>query len=142
MTTDMKTWKILLVLAAAALASCTGEEPLGKWDPMVWKADVPVATADGAYAVAATGAELTFTCVNYSSPWIENAFSGGEYYYPPREVDDFHTITTGWLRAETRGDRLHVAFDANETAGERVVLLTVTAGDIFHTFKFRQAANE
>ena len=111
------------------------------WDPMVWKTEVSVQATNGVYNVSATGAEFTFSCNNYSSPWIENAVSNGEYYYPPRETNNYHTIMTDWFKAEISGNTLKVVFDANETAEERPLQLTVTAGDIFYTFKFKQFAD-
>lgn len=141
----MKPMKILrlalVMLAASCFASCNLDDPDGKWDPMKWKADVPVQTTDGVYTIRAVGEELTFSCRNYSSPWIASAVSNGEYFYPPREANDFNTITTDWFRAETSGNKLNVVFEANETTSERRLELTVTAGDIFYTFKFKQFAN-
>ena len=67
--------------------------------------------------------------------------SNGEYFYPPREANDFHTITTDWFKAEMSGNKLKVVFKANETAENRTLQLTVTAGDIFYTFKFKQLAS-
>ena len=141
-----KIWRLALtMLAAFSLASCSidgPDEPDGKWPSMVWKAEIPVEMTDGTYNVPATGAELTFACQNYSFPWVENALSNGEYYYPPREANDYKTITTDWFRAEINGNILKVVFEANETAEERLLLLEVTAGDIFYTFKFKQSANK
>lgn len=108
---------------------------------MEWEADVPVQITDGVYIFSETGTEFTFSCRNYSSPWIENAMSNGEYFYPPREANDFHTITTDWFQAEMSGSKLKVVFKANETAENRTLQLTVTAGDIFYTFKFKQLAS-
>lgn len=130
-----------LSLAVLILASCS-DDPDGKWDSMKWRAEVPVQTTDGVYHVPETGTELTFSCRNYSSPWIDNAMSNGEYYFPPREANDYHTITTDWFKAEISGNMLKVVFEANETAEERLLQLTVTAGDIFYTFKFKQSANK
>ena len=141
MITKMNTLKTLLMLAVLLLASCESTAPEGEWDPMIWKADVAVQKADGFYQVPAAGAELIFSCQNYSFPWISDAESNGEYFFPPREENDFHTITTDWFRAEAKGNKLHVKFEANGTAKERIVKLTVTAGDIFYTFGFRQSAN-
>ena len=140
----MKSLKILGIAFAmlAALASCSKDAPDGKWDAMVWKAEVPVRATDGVYTVPEAGAEFTFTCQNYSSPWIENALSGGNYYFPQDKAGDFHHISAGWFRAEMSGKRLTVVFEANETAEERLLTLTVTAGDIFHTFRFKQLANK
>ena len=138
----MKIWRIAFaMLAALSLASCSSDDPDGKWNPMVWKAEVPVQITDGNYTVSATGGEFTFSCQNYSSPWIENAMSNGEYFYPLRESNDYQTITTDWFKAEISGNKLKVVFEANDTAEERPLQLTVTAGDIFHTFKFKQFAN-
>ena len=130
-----------VMLSAVFLASCSSDDPEGKWDPMIWKTEVPVQATNGVYTVSATGSEITFVCRNYSSPWIENAVSAGEYHYPPREANDYHTITADWFKAEIKGNQLKVTFEDNETAKERPLELTVTAGDIFHTFKFIQYAN-
>lgn len=130
-----------VVLATVTLASCSIEEPDGKWDSMVWLADTPNQITDGVINVSANGCEMTFSCRNYSSPWIENAEFAGEYYYPPREGNNYHTVTTDWFYAEMKGNKLKVTFERNETTTERPIVLTVTAGDIFYTFKFKQFAN-
>ena len=85
---------------------------------------------------------MTFTCRNYSAPWIENAEYGGNYYFPPRENNNFHTITTDWFKAEIVGNKLCVTFDSNENHQARPLKLTVTAGDIFYTFRFEQSAKQ
>ena len=82
-----------------------------------------------------------FSCRNYSSPWIENAEFAGEYFFPPREENNYHAITTDWFHAELKGNKLKVTFERDETTTERPIVLTVTAGDIFYTFKFKQFAN-
>ena len=139
----MKIWRNILVMTVAVLSfnSCS-DDPDGKWDPMVWKAEEPVQTTDGVYNVSANGTVFTFSCQNYSFPWVENAESNGEYYYPPREENDYHTISADWFKVETNGNKLKVIFEANETKEERPLQLTVTAGDIFYTFKFKQVANK
>ena len=142
----MKKMKILrimfMMLAGFSIASCSTTDPDGKWDPMDWKAEVPVQTTDGIYDISANGTEFTFSCNNYSSTWIENAVSNGVYYYPSREANVYHVVTTDWFKAETIGNKLKIVFEANETAEERPLQLTVTAGDIFYTFKFKQFANK
>ena len=130
-----------MTVAVLSFNSCS-DDPSGKWDSMVWKAEGPVQTTGGVYAAATDGAVFSFACENYSSPWIENAVSEGEYYFPPREANDYHTISTGWFKAEISGNKLNVVFEANETAEERPLHLTVTAGDIFYTFKFVQFAEK
>ena len=139
----MKIWRIILVMIVVVLSfhSCSDNDPYGKWDPMVWKAEVPVLTTDGIYTASADGAEFTFSCQNYSLPWVENAVSNGKYYYPPREANNYHTISADWFKVEISGNTLKVVFEANETTSEKRLELTVTAGDIFYTFKFKQFAN-
>ncbi|MBR5688394.1 MAG: BACON domain-containing protein [Prevotella sp.] len=139
----MKIWRNILVMTVAVLSfnSCS-DDPDGKWDPMVWKAEGPVQMTDGVYDVSANGTVLAFSCQNYSFPWVEHAESNGEYYYPPREANDYHTISADWFKAETNENKLKVVFEANETKKERPLQLTVTAGDIFYTFKFKQVANK
>jgi len=140
----IKIWRIILVMTVVVLSfnSCSNDDPYGKWDSMVWKAEVPVLTTDGVYTASANGAEFTFSCQNYSSPWVENAVFNGEYYYPPREANNYHTISADWFKIEISGNILKVVFEANETAEEKPLQLTVTAGDIFYTFKFKQVSNK
>lgn len=139
----MKSWRIILVMTVAilSLVSCDREDPVGKWTPMDWEAEVPVQITDGIYNVSAAGSEFTFACQNYSKPWIADALFNGKYYFPPRELDDYRTITVDWFKAEISGNKLKVVFEANQTAEERPIQLTVTAGDCFYTFKFKQFAN-
>ncbi len=49
-------------------------------------------------------------------------------------------ITTDWFKAEIDGNVLKVVFEANDTAEQRPLQLTVTAGDIFFEFTFKQLA--
>ena len=133
---------MFMMLAAFSFVACSDDKD-GDWDPMVWKAEVPLQkTTDGIYHVSHTGGELTFSCRNYSGPWISDAMSNGEYYFPPREKNNYHTITADWFKAEISGNKLKVVFEPNDSKDERPLQLTVTAGDIFHTFKFEQFANK
>lgn len=138
----MKIWRVAFVMIVAVLSFNSCDQKDGDWESMKWKADIPVKTTDGVYHVKAAGDEFSFSCKNYSSPWIDHAVSNGEYYYPPREANDYHTISADWFKVAISGNKLTVVFDANETVEERPLLLTVTAGDIFYTFKFMQLAND
>lgn len=131
-----------MMIVAFSLASCEKDRLDGDWDSMVWKAEVPVVINDGVYDVSNRGGTFTFTCRNYSKPWIEYAASGGEYYYPRREKNDYHTIMADWFKAEIVGNKLTVFFEPNNESSEQFLSLTVTAGDIFHTFKFKQFAHQ
>lgn len=139
----MKLWRLtLMMLVALSLASCEKDRQDGDWDTMVWKTEVPVVKNGGIYDVSDGGETFTFTCSNYSKPWIEGAVSGGEHYYPNRENNDYHTIIADWFKAEIIGNKLTLSFEPNKKSNEQFLSLTVTAGDIFYTFKFKQFAHQ
>lgn len=54
---------------------------------------------------------------------------------------DYALIYSENFRAEILGNKLTVDFKANETSQIRNTAITVTAGDIFYTFRFKQSAN-
>ena len=136
----MKIWRLALaLLAALSLASCSSsDDPEGKWDAMVWKAEVPIQTTDGVYNVSGKGSEFTFVCRNYSAPWMADAVVNGAHYTPLRDANDYHSIAADWFKAEMSGNKLTVVIEANDSGEERLLQLTVTAGDIFYTFRFKQ----
>ena len=68
--------------------------------------------------------------------------SGEEHYFPDREKNDYHTIMADWFKAEIVGNKLTVFFEPNKESREHILSLTVTAGDIFHTFTFKQFAHQ
>lgn len=138
---------IMAITAVITLTSCNSDEYDGDWDDMIWKTEVKATEQDGTYLVAATGGELTFSCKNYQHPWISEALYAGEYYNPDVQDDEYHTInrqklTLDWFKAEITGNLLKVTFAPNQEATEKPILLTVTAGDIFYTFYFKQSANK
>lgn len=141
----MKFWRNILVMTAAmlSLASCSSDEKDGDWDPMVWKAEVPVVkTTDGIYDVSADGGTFTFTCRNYSKPWFSDANEDGKEFLPPYMHDiDYGLIYSENFRAEIHGNRLTIDFKANDGTQARNTTITVTAGDIFYTFRFKQFAS-
>ena len=127
------------VFATIHLSSCSDSDPDGKWDPMQWvKESTYPEEEDGTYIVNAEGGVFTFECRNYSQLWIENANIDGGNYYPNREEDDYHNLTTYGFKANVKGNRLIVTFEPNRSGAARHIILTVTAGDIFYTFKFTQ----
>ena len=141
----MKPWRIAFVMTAAmlSLASCSSDEKDGDWDTMVWKAEVPVVkTTDGIYDVSADGGTFTFTCRNYSKPWFSDANEDGKEFLPPYMHDiDYGLIYSENFRAEIHGNRLTIDFKANDGTQARNTTITVTAGDIFYTFRFKQFAS-
>ncbi len=140
----MKIWRLAFaVLAAFSLASCSSNKEDGDWDPMVWKAEVPVVKSnDGVYDVSAEGATFTFSCGNYSKPWFSEAEVDGEPILSPyMDKIDYGLIYGDNFRAEMHGNKLTVDFKANDSAQPRNTTITVTAGDIFYTFRFKQFAS-
>ena len=135
----LKIWRIALTLLVAfSIVSCDKELPDGRWSPMKWVLEEPTQSDANNYSISATGGEFVFFCKNYSSPWLSNAKSNGVYFYP---YDNAHRmITTDWFKAEISGNMLKVVFKANDTAELRPLQLTVTAGDIFFEFTFKQLA--
>ena len=140
----MKIWRITFALLAAfSLASCSSESKDGDWDPMVWKTEVPVVkTTDGIYEVSADGATFTFSCRNYSKPWFSEAEVDGEPILPPYMDEIGYGLIYGEnFRAEIHGNKLSIEFKPNKTAQTTNTSITVTAGDIFYTFRFKQFAS-
>ena len=147
----LRLWQIAVAMTATIiLASCGSDEHddlVGDWDNMIWKTEVKATKQDGAYMVPATGGELTFSCKNYSDPWISTVRYARKYYYPiavDKEYDetDWYTISLDWFKADIKDNLLKVTFEPNQEATEKPILLTVTAGDIFYTFYFKQSANK
>lgn len=138
----MKTTKILLgaLMVLTVLAACDFVEKVGDWDPMIWTIDNSNEKTDIVHEIPAEGGTISFTCKNYSSPWIVIAADEEKQYFPPRENDNYRIIVTDWFKADMVGNKLQVTFKANTTEKERPLRLLVTAGDIFYTFGFKQNA--
>lgn len=138
----LKTWRIVLtLLVVLSIVSCNKDLPDGNTSPMEWVLEESVPSYANNYSVSATGGEFVFFCKNYSSPWLSNAKSNGQYFYPDTGNNSPRTITTDWFKAELSGNVLKVVFKANDTAEQRSLQLTVTAGDIFFEFTFKQLAD-
>jgi hypothetical protein len=139
----MKIWRnIFLMLAAFSLTSCSSESKVGDWDPMVWKAEVPVQTTDKVYNVSEDGETIIFSCLNYSKPWFSEAEVDGEPILPPYMDEIGYGLIYGEnFRAEIHGNKLSIEFKPNKTAQTTNTSITVTAGDIFYTFRFKQFAS-
>jgi len=124
---------IALTLAITILASCSLDEPDGKWSKMKWKDHSGLTKQDGTYFVPASGGTYTFECLNYSSPWI--ASIGEDYLHS----DDFHSYTGSWFAVECKKQNVTITVQPlDEGVESRNFTVTVTAGDIFDTFRFTQ----
>lgn len=127
----------VLLICILGTISCRHQ---GEWNKMVWKVDNGQKANNQTYSLSAEGDIITFTCTNYSSPWICDALSESEHYYPDIENNDIFNLSADWFKAQIIGNVLRVSFEPNTTEQERTLELTVSAGDIFYTFKFKQKA--
>lgn len=141
-TKKTRNWPIAMtIIAALSFTSCNEdvERALGDWDEMIWKTEAQTTQKDDAYIIDANGGEITFTCSNYSYPWLADADSLDKHYYIEYDVRSYDA---DWFKADINDNVLKVTFKANPNPAERPLKLTVTAGDIFHTFNFKQSAKK
>ena len=141
----MHIWRpAFAMLVAFSLASCSSESLDGDWDPMKWdKTDYEVIKEDGTkyYNVPQEGQTFTFTCKNYR-PWIDGVKvtigDKSDYVHP----DDVHSLDYESMHVKVEDRNVTVSFEPNQ-AGEQTHCydLTVTAGDIFDTFSFKQSSS-
>lgn len=141
-TKKTRNWPIAMtIIAALSFTSCNEdvERALGDWDEMIWKTEAQTTQKDDAYIIDANGGEITFTCSNYSDPWLADADSLDKHYYIEYDVRSYDA---DWFKADINDNVLKVTFKANPNPAERPLKLTVTAGDIFHAFNFKQSAKK
>ena len=137
-----RNWPIAMtIIATLSFTSCNKdvERALGDWDPMIWKTEAQTTQKDDAYIIDANGGEITFICNNYSAPWLADADSLDKHYYIEYDVRSYDA---DWFKADINDNVLIVTFKANPNPVERPLKLTVTAGDIFHAFYFKQSAKK
>ncbi len=113
---------------------------IGCWENMKWEVISGQKAQFGTYQISADGETVTFKCKNYEGPWISDALSGKERYYPNSETSEYNKLESDWFLVTMSGDQLRISFEPNNTGKDRPLELCVTAGDIFHTFKFNQKA--
>ena len=147
MKKSTKHWAAILVMFAAIFTFFSCDKDDGDWNPMVWKAEVPVVKSGDSFEVSDRGETIVFTCRNYSKPWLAVVMSGETQVFPERifqdiEINDRHKVTTDWFTVEIVGNKLIISFGPNKESWEQLLNLTVTAGDIFYTFNFRQLAHQ
>lgn len=132
---------MILTVTAVSFVSCDFLGiGIGRWDKMKWVVTSGQKAQNGIYQVSADGETITFKCKNYEGPWISYALSGNESYYLHSEGCEEHRFASDWFLATMSGDQLRIIFEPNNTGKERPLELSVTGGDIFHTFKFNQKA--
>lgn len=152
----MKTMRRLLfaLLAVLAICSCDNTPMDGDWPPMKWdKTNYQIVKEDNSsyYLVPAEGGTFTFHCKNYNGFWIGDGrfeYDGQVWHLcevyeenanNPNFERDWHHFAYNWIEVTAKKDAvLEVVFQPNDGA-ERKADITVTAGDIFYTFAFKQS---
>lgn len=144
----MKRIVIFSMFLLGMLCGLTGcEDDIdGDWDVMKWSCqEMPM--NKGQFAIPAAGQTLHIHCSNYNG--VRFSDSKTFYYIDERNSAftagsnvSYQCVSNGWVKAvsdATKGD-ITVTIQPNTTGAERSDVLTVTAGDIFDTFHFTQAA--
>lgn len=136
--------KIVLLaslIGALSFTSCSDDD--GDWTPMKWKTSV-IKEKDGSIIVPSQGGSYIFVCTNYKSPWTSSIgeYVNGKIEYAGQMYNDSKDIVTSYLTAQWKDNTLTVTVTPNTTGKERTMIVTATAGDIFDTFTFKQAAAE
>lgn len=133
------------LIGVLSFTSCSDDD--GDWSPMKWKTSVRT-EKDGTINVPSEGGSYVFVCTNYKRPWmsdLKEIIDGKETYYS-RPCDDnpnsAYSIASPWLTAQWKDNILTVTVKPNETGKEREMEVGVTAGDIFHTFTFKQVVGK
>ena len=145
----MNIWRLTLtLLAALSLASCSIEALDGDWDPMKWaKTHYKIIKEDGTkyYYVPQEGGEYTFTCKNYKGFWIADMTVTEDDHITHIYLEESpHTITLDDIQVQIESNvaTIHIAPSAFSQTSHNLhthyYILTVTAGDIFYTFRFKQ----
>ncbi len=136
----MKIWRLAFTMVAIiSLASCSSDDDDGDWEKMKWTSEQSLKSEKGTYIISAEGQTVTFVCKNYKAPWLEYANVDDVYFNPDWENNDNKHIQGEWFTVAIEGNRLTVTFTKN-TGAERSVSISTTAGDIWHTFIFKQEA--
>ena len=69
--------------------------------------------------------------------------TSGAWEIPVGQImEEIDKISTYSFHAQLQGNRLSIVFEPYEGFHSRTITITVTAGDIFYTFKFIQATSD
>lgn len=144
----MKNWArataaavLMLCAVTLCLTACTSESKVGEWDPMKWKVVTPMANAkDGVYNVPSSGSTFSVVCRNYAGFWFSDIQVDGKYI--EWDGKDIYQLDCEQFSAQIQGNKLTLDFKANESAQKRNITISVTAGDVFDTFCFKQLAQQ
>jgi hypothetical protein len=130
----------LFILTVFILASCTKEEkPIGIWDDIIQLSTKSAEfSANKDSVIITTGGDWW---------WINDiSFEDSIYsYYNRKDVNmqsESYSINEEYFRIERRNkNTLFIEIDKNDTGKERLMSITLEAGDYFDYVKVKQKAN-
>lgn len=134
----MRKLSLLLLCAVFLILVGCGDEPDGKWAKMKWKVPSDLTKTEGIFMVPASGGTFVFTCKNYK-PWICGIIDNNGLDYPI-DITDVHNCEGAWFAVNCNQNDVTFSFDPlSAEEDSRGLQVTLTAGDIFDYFTFRQA---
>lgn len=129
----------IFLLSIFLFSSCLNKEPLGKWDDNILLSTRNVElSAEADSAIVTTGGDWW---------WIDGiSFNDSTYqFYGSEEVDlesDTYTISEEDFIIERRNkNTLFIKLAKNETGAERLMTISLEAGDYFDFVAVKQAAD-
>lgn len=131
---------ILLLVVLVGATSCGKDEPDGKWENMKWKIPSGVIQLDSnSFIVPTSGGSFTFVCENYE-PWIatiteREGYTSVEYVV---QKQNSHYFEEKWGSVKCEKKNVTITFTPIDEDDVRELEVTLTAGDLFHTFVFLQ----
>lgn len=128
---------VMLLALSLLLIGCSLDEPDGKWDKMKWVNVDDLAKDHGVYLLYQEGETVTFECKNYRGPWISDVTIDG--VHQEINYEDPRSFESEWLEVKMNGNKMTITVASlPDSLESRYFNLIVTAGDIFHDFKFSQ----
>ena len=110
-------------------------KPMGMWKAMEWTSSDRLEKDNSVVKVEVPAAKNTveLNCTNYNRFWISSVNGKG------MAKSDFESYKGEYFDVKCEGNKLLVSFDEN-TVSERVLDLTIQAGDVFSRIQFNQKA--
>lgn len=157
----MKHLIYLLSLLAFCLASCSSEEPIGRFHPMKWNTPRELAKVNGNdFLVPDSGGTYTFTCTNYNWLSLHYVVAGDTAYMPSGkmftirdaagdsigvdfityETADWNHMSGAWFDfTVSQADMVCTFAQLPDSVASRTLQVGVIAGNPFSSFNFKQS---
>lgn len=107
---------------------------------MEWETDNgQVVGPNNDISVPAEGGTYSFTCINYSKPWICHVKEDEEYFLSSKE-NMFKQLSGNWTTVKVNQTLLTISISQNDGQEPRTSVVEVEEGDAFSRFTFNQSA--